>query len=163
MKNLLVAVIVSAAVVFSPVSLANDGDKLLGAIAGGVLGSTVGKGDGRKAATVVGAVLGYRYGDRLLNSDSNRNYRRESYEPPYIPREHYNGQYFPQENYPRPTHEYARSDRSKRLYCQNNIPHRYSYNDRLRTVWVSGCLERLQQEEDRMAQEAYQDGYSLER
>ena len=159
MKNLLVAAIVSATVAFSPVSMANDGEKLLGAIAGGVLGSTVGKGDGRKAATVVGAVLGYRYGERILNSDSNR----QSYVPPYIPREHYNGQYFPQENYPRPSHEYVRSDRGKRLYCQNNIPHRYSHNDRLRNVWVNGCLERLQQEEDRMAQEAYQDGYRLER
>jgi hypothetical protein len=151
MKNLLVAAIVSATVVFSPVSMANDGDKLLGAIAGGVLGSTVGKGDGRKAATVVGAVLGYRYGERILNSDSNRQYRNESYVPPYIPREHYSSQ------------NYARSDREKRIYCQNNIPHRYSYNDRLRNVWVNGCLERLQQEEDRLAQEAYQDGYSLER
>lgn len=163
MKNLLAAAIVSAAVVFSPVSLANDGEKLLGAIAGGVLGSTVGKGDGRKAAIVAGAVLGYRYGDQILNSNSNRYRRDESYVPPSIPREHYNGQYFPQENYPRPSHEYARSDRGKRIYCQNNIPHRYSYNDRLRNVWVSGCLERLQQEEDRMAQEAYQDGYRLER
>ena len=158
MKNLLVAAIVSATVAFSPVSMANDGEKLLGAIAGGVLGSTVGKGDGRKAATVVGAVLGYRYGERILNSDSNR----QSYVPPHT-RERYNDQYFPQENYPRPSHEYVRSDRGKRLYCQNNIPHRYSYNDRLRNVWVNGCLERLQQEEDRMAQEAYQDGYRLER
>ena len=82
MKNLLVAAIVSATVAFSPVSMANDGDKLLGAIAGGVLGSTVGKGDGRKAATVVGAVLGYRYGERILNSDSNH----QSYVPPHIPR-----------------------------------------------------------------------------
>ena len=152
MKNLLVATIVSAAVFFSPVTKASDGDKLLAAVAGGVLGSTVGKGDGRKAAIVAGAVLGYRYGERILNSDSNSTYRSES----YIPREHYNGQYIPQGNY-------ARSDREKRIYCQNNIPHRYSYNDRLRTVWVSGCLERLQQEEDRLAQEAYQDGYSLER
>ena len=163
MKNLLVAAIFSTAVAFSPVSQANDGDKLLGAIAGGVLGSTVGKGDGRKAAIVAGAVLGYRYGDQLLNTSSNRQYRNESYAHPHVPRGHRHGQYFPQENYPRPNHEYARSDRNKRQYCQNNIPHRYSHNDRLRTVWVNGCLERLQQEEDRMAQEAYQDGYSLER
>ena len=162
MKNLLVAAIVSATVVFSPVSMANDSEKLLGAIAGGVLGSTVGKGDGRKAAIVAGAVLGYRYGDQLLNTNSNRRYRNESYVPPHT-RERYNDQYFPQENYPRPSHEYARSDRGKRLYCQNNTPHRYSHNDRLRSVWVNGCLERLQQEEDRMAQEAYQDGYRLER
>lgn len=34
------------------------GGALLGAVAGGVLGSTIGKGDGRTAATVVGAVAG---------------------------------------------------------------------------------------------------------
>jgi len=36
----------------------NTGAAILGAIVGGALGNTVGKGDGRKAATVAGAVIG---------------------------------------------------------------------------------------------------------
>lgn len=162
MKNLLIAVIFSVAVAFSPAVKADDGEKLLGAIAGGVLGSTVGKGDGRKAAIVAGAVLGYRYGDQVLNRGSSGYYRNDNYTQTYFPREHYNGERVYREREYR-HQQYVRSDRSKRQYCQNNIPHRYSHNDRLRTVWVNGCLQRLQQEEDRMAEEAYQDGYSLER
>ena len=38
---------------------------VLGAIVGGVLGSTVGKGDGRRAATVVGAVAGGAVGNNV--------------------------------------------------------------------------------------------------
>jgi uncharacterized protein YcfJ len=34
------------------------GETLLGAVIGGALGNTVGKGDGRKAATIAGAVIG---------------------------------------------------------------------------------------------------------
>lgn len=36
-----------------------NGGKLLGALVGGALGNTIGKGDGRKATTIGGAVLGY--------------------------------------------------------------------------------------------------------
>jgi outer membrane lipoprotein SlyB len=38
---------------------------IIGAVAGGVLGSTVGKGDGRKAATVAGAVGGGIVGNQV--------------------------------------------------------------------------------------------------
>lgn len=38
---------------------------IIGAVAGGVLGSTVGKGDGRKAATVAGAVAGGVVGNQV--------------------------------------------------------------------------------------------------
>ena len=38
---------------------------IIGAVAGGVLGSTIGKGDGRKAATVVGAVAGGVVGNQV--------------------------------------------------------------------------------------------------
>lgn len=38
---------------------------VLGAIVGGVLGNTVGKGDGRKAATVAGAVVGGAVGNNV--------------------------------------------------------------------------------------------------
>ncbi|GAA0719786.1 glycine zipper 2TM domain-containing protein [Dokdonella soli] len=42
---------------------------VLGAIVGGVLGSTVGKGDGRKAATVAGAVVGGAVGNNVAKGD----------------------------------------------------------------------------------------------
>jgi uncharacterized protein YcfJ len=43
----------------------HTGGTVLGAIVGGVLGNTVGKGDGRKAATVAGAVAGGAVGNRV--------------------------------------------------------------------------------------------------
>ncbi len=42
---------------------------LLGAVIGGVLGNTVGKGDGRKAATVAGAVAGGVIGNQVSQPD----------------------------------------------------------------------------------------------
>ena len=42
---------------------------VLGAIVGGVLGSTVGKGDGRRAATVAGAVVGGAVGNNVAQGD----------------------------------------------------------------------------------------------
>lgn len=42
---------------------------VLGAIVGGVLGNTVGKGDGRKAATVAGAVIGGAVGNNVAKGD----------------------------------------------------------------------------------------------
>ncbi|MDE1894364.1 MAG: glycine zipper 2TM domain-containing protein [Xanthomonadaceae bacterium] len=48
----------------------NDGTlgAIIGAVAGGVLGHTVGKGDGRKAATVIGAVAGGVVGNQVGKS-----------------------------------------------------------------------------------------------
>lgn len=43
---------------------------IIGAVAGGVLGNTVGKGDGRKAATVVGAVAGGVVGNQVGKRNS---------------------------------------------------------------------------------------------
>ncbi len=45
----------------------NTAGTLLGAVIGGVLGNTVGKGDGRKAATVAGAVVGGAVGNRVAS------------------------------------------------------------------------------------------------
>lgn len=53
-------------------------EELLGAIAGGALGSTIGNGDGKKAATVIGAIIGYRMGERVLNSEDHRDFMRLS-------------------------------------------------------------------------------------
>ncbi|HEX5488575.1 MAG TPA: glycine zipper 2TM domain-containing protein [Rhodanobacteraceae bacterium] len=51
----------------------HTGGTVLGAIVGGVLGNTVGKGDGRKAATVAGAVAGGAIGNRV-SAAHDRNY-----------------------------------------------------------------------------------------
>jgi uncharacterized protein YcfJ len=47
----------------------NAAGTVLGAIVGGVLGNTVGKGDGRKAATVAGAVVGGAVGHGVARQD----------------------------------------------------------------------------------------------
>lgn len=47
----------------------NTAGTLLGAVIGGVLGNTVGGGDGRKAATVAGAVVGGVVGNRVASRD----------------------------------------------------------------------------------------------
>lgn len=49
------------------------GGALIGAIAGGVLGNSVGDGDGRKAATVIGAVLGGTIGNNIERNGRYRN------------------------------------------------------------------------------------------
>lgn len=51
-------------------------EQVLGAIAGGALGSTIGDGDGRKAATVIGAIIGWRMGERVLGNEDHRNFLR---------------------------------------------------------------------------------------
>ncbi|HEX7341550.1 MAG TPA: glycine zipper 2TM domain-containing protein [Rhodanobacteraceae bacterium] len=42
---------------------------ILGAIVGGVLGNTIGKGDGRQAATAVGAVVGGAVGNKVASGN----------------------------------------------------------------------------------------------
>lgn len=49
-------------------------EQLLGAIAGGALGSTIGDGDGRTAATVIGAIIGWRMGERVLGNSEQREF-----------------------------------------------------------------------------------------
>ena len=51
-------------------------EEILGAIAGGALGSTIGDGDGRKAATVIGAIIGYRMGERVLSTKDHNDFMR---------------------------------------------------------------------------------------
>jgi outer membrane lipoprotein SlyB len=44
---------------------------VIGAVAGGILGNQVGKGDGRKAATVAGAVAGGVVGNKVATANGN--------------------------------------------------------------------------------------------
>ena len=61
---------------YAPRGQTTGGGALIGAIAGGVLGNSVGDGDGRKAATVIGAVLGGTIGN---NIERNGGYRNDPY------------------------------------------------------------------------------------
>jgi uncharacterized protein YcfJ len=61
---------------YAPRAQTTGGGALIGAIAGGVLGNSVGDGDGRKAATVIGAVLGGTIGN---NIERNGRYRNDPY------------------------------------------------------------------------------------
>ncbi len=50
------------------------GGAIVGAIVGGALGNTVGKGDGRRAATVAGAIVGGAIGQDIDRRDSRHGY-----------------------------------------------------------------------------------------
>jgi uncharacterized protein YcfJ len=60
-------------------SNSSNGNAIIGGIIGGVLGHQVGKGDGRRAATVAGAVLGYAIAREVGKGNNNNAYRNESY------------------------------------------------------------------------------------
>jgi Glycine zipper 2TM domain len=145
MRNFLVASTV-AMFLFSSAAIADDKkENVLGAIAGGALGSTIGKGDGRKAATVLGAILGYRYGDQILNPNHNDRY----------PDEHTTYYYVPE----RPRYEY-RENRIQN-YCRSQVPSRYRIDPATERSWVSGCVARTLQLQAELEAEAYNDGAGI--
>lgn len=57
---------------------ATDTDKLTGAVVGGLIGSTIGDGDGKKIATALGVIIGARMadGERYEKRDFVRECRR---------------------------------------------------------------------------------------
>ena len=124
-KNLL-ACVVCASLMLSGCAMANETERVLGAVAGGVLGSTVGAGDGRTAAIVVGSVLGYRYGDKIFGQEQGR---------------------------------YNAPPRTVREYCERRVPERYWNNRGTRRSWIRGCEQRLEEEQERIENRAYEDGY----
>jgi uncharacterized protein YcfJ len=70
---------------YAPRAQTSGGGALIGAIAGGVLGNSVGDGDGRKAATVIGAVLGGTIGNNIERNGSYRN-QAAGYPQPQVQR-----------------------------------------------------------------------------
>jgi hypothetical protein len=74
MKTIVTAIVISLSFISSSAALAQSTEQVLGAIAGGALGSTIGDGDGQKAATVIGAIIGYRMGERVLSTDDHRDF-----------------------------------------------------------------------------------------
>ena len=105
-------------------------EQVLGAIAGGAVGNSIGSGDGRKAATVLGAIIGYRNGEAILGRPE-RSFYDESY-----------------------------SDRRSRFeyYCRKEVPMEYDYDRELSRNWIRGCTERLNRKQRELERQAYLDG-----
>lgn len=102
--------------------LAQEGpstEQLLGAIAGGALGSTIGQGDGRKAATVIGAIIGYRMGERVLDKhqrDQFLDLREDDF------------RYYCRREVP---HEYNRRENLRRMWIQGCVDRLHRQQRRL--------------------------------
>jgi len=103
-----------------------DIDVLLGAAAGAAIGSTIGDGDGRKIATVVGGLIG-------ANMARDRNEYR------------YTG------------NEYRYTGRRFESYCKDRIPSQYRNNAGVARSWVSGCVQRLEQRQVELEQQAFEE------
>lgn len=73
MKTGIFALALAAALTSLPAHADVTSGGLLGAVAGGLLGAQVGQGNGRIAASALGAVLGY---------DAGQSYSRRYYAPP---------------------------------------------------------------------------------
>lgn len=110
-------------------------NKLLGAIAGGYLGSTVGGGDGKTAATVLGAVLGYRWGDKILEDGRHHHNHYTRDRRPHYPR-------------------YRQADIYK--ICEYRNP--YPRDSRPYWSYNRGCVQRLSQEVRELERDAYEQG-----
>lgn len=133
--NKLVTAGVLAALLVTPAAHANDLDKLLGAAAGAAVGSTVGKGDGRKLAMVAGAVIGAN----LADGHHRERYYRGS-----------NGIIYGDSDYDMETFF--------RRQCRREVPVRYERNDGARRAWIDGCVNRRIAEQQEYEREAYNDG-----
>jgi uncharacterized protein YcfJ len=105
-------------------------EQILGAIAGGAIGSTIGDGDGRKAAMVLGAIIGYRNGE-IIFGRNEKVLKPESY-----------------------------TERRKRFegYCVKELPVQYSYDYNLARSWIRGCIDKLQKSQRELERQAYIDG-----
>ena len=77
-QKLLVVMFASLLFGSNAIAQSNDTDKLIGAVVGGAIGSTIGDGDGQKIATALGALIGARMADgqRYERRDFVRECRR---------------------------------------------------------------------------------------
>jgi uncharacterized protein YcfJ len=71
----------------------STGGAIVGGAVGAILGNTIGRGDGRRAATVGGAVVGAVLGSELARSDGRRDYREPRYEEQQRCRTEYEDRY----------------------------------------------------------------------
>ena len=117
-------------------------EQVLGAIAGGALGSTIGQGDGKKAATVIGAIIGYRNGNQFLNPNQDRHFDPKSYAA-----------------YPdREGHNWFRRRQQAEWECRHELPKIYYGDIEVSNAWIKGCIERKLRTIAQLEREAYLDG-----
>lgn len=121
--------------VLAPTAQAQQEEKLLGAVAGGYLGSTIGGGDGKTVATVLGAIIGYNVGPQVLGNSQAYTYG-------------YNDRRWRQ-----PT--YRQADIYK--ICDRENP--YHKDSRLYWSYNRGCVQRLSEHVRHLEQQAYEQGY----
>lgn len=119
-------------------------EQVLGAIAGGALGSTIGQGDGKKAATVLGAIIGYRNGDRFLNPNQDQHFQPPSYQVRGYPN--------------RAGRDWFARRRQAERECRHELPSMYWGDVELSEAWVKGCIERKLRLRAELERDAYQDG-----
>ena len=122
MKCLSLVVITATLLLGSEKTIAQNQDDisvLLGAAAGAAIGSTIGDGDGRKIATVLGGLVGAE-----MARDRN-SYR-------------YVGRRF-------------------ESYCRDRVPTQYRNNLGVARSWVEGCVQRLEQRQAELEQQAFEE------
>jgi len=122
MKCLSLVVITATLLLGSEKTIAQNQDDisvLLGAAAGAAIGSTIGDGDGRKIATVLGGLVGAE-----MARDRN-SYR-------------YVGRRF-------------------ESYCRDRVPAQYRNNLGVARSWVEGCVQRLEQRQAELEQQAFEE------
>lgn len=112
-----------------------EDEKILGAVAGGYLGSTIGGGDGKTVATVLGAIIGYNVGPHVLGNSQGYTYG-------------YNHRQWSQPRY-----------RQADIYklCDQRNP--YPRDSRFYWSYNRGCVQRLSEEMRELEQHAYEQGY----
>ena len=132
MKKLLLLTLL----ILAPTAYADQEDeKILGAVAGGYLGSTIGGGDGKTIATVLGAIIGYNVGPQVLGNSQGYTYgyHDRSWRQP----------------------RYRQADVYK--LCDRRNP--YPKDSRFYWSYNRGCVQRLSEEIREMEQDAYEQGY----
>jgi len=122
-----------------PAAYADEEDeKLLGAIAGGYLGSTIGDGDGKTAATVLGAIIGYNVGPQVLGNSQGYTYRYHGY-------------------HDRSWRQLRYRQADVYRLCDRRNP--YPKDSRFYWSYNRGCVQRLSEEMREMEQHVYEQGY----
>ena len=109
LNKLIPAIIVALLSGYASAQEGPSSEQILGAIAGGALGSTIGDGDGRKAATVIGAIIGYRMGERVLNPNERKEFLS------------YNGDHFFWYCRRQVPHEYFQQDNLRKMWIKGCV------------------------------------------
>lgn len=129
------ALLLLGLLVLAPAAHGQQEEKLLGAVAGGYLGSTIGGGDGKTVATVLGAIIGYNVGPQVLGNSQGYTYG------------------YHDRQWRQPT--YRQADIYK--LCDRENP--YHKDSRLYWSYNRGCVQRLSEHVRELERQAYEQGY----